>query len=148
MDNEECDVHWYYEGIEILKGYPDWFDKIKELEDGRERMLVIDDVPREAAGLFECKTNSDETKMTLRVTPINEFLKPLEDQECYVKEEVTFECQMSDTDEDCRAEWVVAGKTVEEDDRIDPNDWEVHKDGKVIPASADISSRGLKRKAA
>ena len=37
---------------------------------------------------------------------------------------------------------------VEEDDRIDPNDWEVHKDGKVIPASADISSRGLKRKAA
>ena len=81
-------------------------------------MLVIDDVPREAAGLFECKTNSDETKMTLRVTPINEFLKPLEDQECYVKEEVTFECQMSDTDEDCRAEWVIAGKTVEEDDRI------------------------------
>ena len=81
-------------------------------------MLVIEDVPREAAGLFECKTNSDETKMTLRVTPINEFLKPLEDQECYVKEEVTFECQMSDTDEDCRAEWVIAGKTVEEDDRI------------------------------
>ena len=37
---------------------------------------------------------------------------------------------------------------VEEDDRIDPNDWEVHKDGKVIPASADVSSRGLKRKAA
>ena len=79
---------------------------------------MIDDVPREAAGLFECKTNSDETKMTLRVTPINEFLKPLEDQECYVKEEVTFECQMSDTDEDCRAEWVIAGKVVEEDDRI------------------------------
>ena len=118
VDNEDCDVHWYYEGIEILKGYPDWYDKIKEVEDGRERMLVIDDVPREAAGLFECKTNSDETKMTLRVTPINEFLKPLEDQECYVKEEVTFECQMSDTDEDCRAEWVIAGKVVEEDDRI------------------------------
>ena len=118
MDNEDCDVHWYYEGIEILKGYPDWHDKIKELEDGRERMLVIDDVPREAAGLFECKTNSDETKMTLRVTPINEFLKPLEDQECYVKEEVTFECQMSDTDEDCQVEWWIAGKQVAEDDRI------------------------------
>ena len=55
-------------------------------------MLIIEDVPREAQGLFECKTNSDETQMKLRVAPVNEFLKPLEDQTCAEKEQVTFEC--------------------------------------------------------
>ena len=118
VDNEDCDVTWFYNEIEIIKGYPDWQDKIKEVCDGRERSLVISDVPREAAGLFECKTNSDETKMTLRVTPINEFLKPLEDKTCTQKEEVTFECQMSDVDPDSRAEWLINGELVVEDDRI------------------------------
>ena len=118
VDNEDCDVTWFYNEIEIIKGYPDWQDKIKEVCDGRERSLVISDVPREAAGLFECKTNSDETKMTLRVTPINEFLKPLEDKTCTQKEEVTMECQMSDVDPDSRAEWLINGELVVEDDRI------------------------------
>ena len=70
-------------------------------------MLVIEDVPREAQGLFECKTNSDETQMKLRVAPVNEFLKPLEDQTCREKEQVTFECQMLDEEGD--AEWRIAG---------------------------------------
>ena len=79
-------------------------------------MLVIEDVPREAQGLFECKTNSDETQMKLRVAPVNEFLKPLEDQTCAEKEQVTFECQMGDDEAD--AEWKIAGDVVQEDDRI------------------------------
>ena len=116
MDIEEADVTWYFEGIEIIKGYPDWFDKIKMVDEGRERMLVIEDVPREAQGLFECKTNSDETQMKLRVAPVNEFLKPLEDQTCAEKEQVTFECQMGDDEAD--AEWKIAGDVVQEDDRI------------------------------
>ena len=116
VDIEEAIVNWYFEGIEILKGYPDWFDKIREEEDGRERYLIIEDVPREAQGLFECKTNSDETQMKLRVAPVNEFLKPLEDQTCHEKEQVTFECQMLDEEGD--AEWRIAGDVVNEDDRI------------------------------
>ena len=79
-------------------------------------MLIIEDVPREAQGLFECKTNSDETQMKLRVAPVNEFLKPLEDQTCAEKEQVTFECQMGDDEAD--AEWRIAGDVVQEDDRI------------------------------
>ena len=86
------------------------------VDEGRERMLVIEDVPREAQGLFECKTNSDETQMKLRVAPVNEFLKPLEDQTCAEKEQVTFECQMGDDEAD--AEWKIAGDVVQEDDRI------------------------------
>ena len=116
VDIEEATVNWFFDGIEILKGYPDWFDKIQECEDGRERYLIINDVPREAQGLFECKTNSDETKMTLRVAPVNEFLKPLEDQTCREKEQVTFECQMLDDEGD--AEWRIGGDVVNEDDRI------------------------------
>ena len=116
VDIEEAIVNWYFDGIEILKGYPDWFDKIREEEDGRERFLIIEDVPREAQGLFECKTNSDETQMKLRVAPVNEFLKPLEDQTCSEKEQVTFECQMLDEEGD--AEWRVAGNVVSEDDRV------------------------------
>ena len=116
VDIEEADVTWYFEGIEIIKGYPDWFDKIKMVDEGRERMLIIEDVPREAQGLFECKTNSDETQMKLRVAPVNEFLKPLEDQTCSEKEQVTFECQMVDDEAD--AEWRIAGDVVQEDDRI------------------------------
>ena len=73
-------------------------------------------MPREAQGLFECKTNSDETQMKLRVAPVNEFLKPLEDQTCREKEQVTFECQMLDEEGD--AEWRIAGDVVAEDDRI------------------------------
>ena len=116
VDIEEAIVNWYFDGIEILKGYPDWFDKIREEEDGRERFLIIEDVPREAQGMFECKTNSDETQMKLRVAPVNEFLKPLEDQTCSEKEQVTFECQMLDEEGD--AEWRVAGNVVSEDDRV------------------------------
>ena len=116
VDIEEAIVNWYFDGIEILKGYPDWFDKIREEEDGRERFLIIEDVPREAQGLFECKTNSDETQMKLRVAPVNEFLKPLEDQTCSEKEQVTFECQMLDEEGD--AEWRVAGELVTEDNRV------------------------------
>ena len=38
--------------------------------------------------------------MKLRVAPVNEFLKPLEDQTCSEKEQVTFECQMLDEEGD------------------------------------------------
>ena len=139
MDNEGAVVNWYYEGIEILKGYPEWFDKIQEVEDGRERSLIITDVPREAQGQFECKTNSDETTMKLRVAPVNEFLKALEDQTCREKEEVTFECQMNDEEHD--AEWRVAGNVVEEDDRIKIKKMEkgVHR---LIILRARISDTG------
>ena len=54
--------------------------------------------------------------MKLRVAPVNEFLKPLEDQTCSEKEQVTFECQMLDEEGD--AEWRVAGNVVSEDDRV------------------------------
>ena len=54
--------------------------------------------------------------MTLRVAPVNEFLKPLEDQTCREKEQVTFECQMLDDEGD--AEWRIGGDVVNEDDRI------------------------------
>ena len=141
MDNEGCDVTWYYKEIEIIKGYPDWFDKIKMVDDGRERSLVIEDVPREAAGLFECKTNSDETQMTLRVTPINEFLKPLEDTTAIEKDQVVMECQMSDLDEDSQTEWSINGKVLVEDDRI-----QIKKDdkgnNKLIILHARLSDTG------
>ena len=83
-------MNWYYEDIEIIKGYPDWFDHIKEVEEGRERKLIITDIPLEAAGKFTCKTNTDETECKLRVVPENEFLKPLEDQETMVKDQVGY----------------------------------------------------------
>ena len=85
------------------------------MEDERERKLVIKDCPLEAEGKFTCKTNTDETECKLRVTPENEFLKGLEDQEVNVKEQVIFECQMGDEEAD--AEWIIAGQTVTEDDR-------------------------------
>ena len=81
---------WYFEDIEIIKGYPDWFEHIKEVEDERERKLVITDCPLAAAGKFSAKTNTDETECKLRVVPENEFLKPLEDQEAIEKEQVRF----------------------------------------------------------
>ena len=139
VDIEEADVTWYYQEIEIIKGYPDWFDHIKMVDDGRERSLVITDVPREAAGQFECKTNSDETQMKLRVVPVNEFLKPLEDQTCQEKEQVMFECQMGDDEAD--AEWRIAGNVVTEDDRIQIKklDKGIHK---LIILRARISDTG------
>ena len=54
--------------------------------------------------------------MKLRVAPVNEFLKPLEDQTCREKEEVTFECQM--LDDEGEAEWKIGGNVVSQDDRI------------------------------
>ena len=115
VDFLEATVNWFFEGIEIgiLKGHPNyrkWFEKIRAEEDGRERYLIIEDVPREAEGLFECKTICDKTEMKLSIAPVNEFLKPLEDQACSEGEEVL--------DEEGDAEWRVAGELVTEDNRV------------------------------
>ncbi len=75
VDIEEADVTWYFNDIEIIKGYPDWFDHIKMEDDGRERRLVITDCPMAAGGKFNAKTNQDETECILRVVPENKFLK-------------------------------------------------------------------------
>ena len=97
MDFKEATVNWFFDGteivickkemgdlseIEILTRNPEWFNKISKEEDGRERYLIIEDVPREAQGLFECRTICDKTEMKLSIAPVNEFLKPLEDQTC------------------------------------------------------------------
>ena len=83
MDIEEADVTWYFEDIEIIKGYPDWFDHIKFVDDVRERKLVIKDCPLAAEGRFTAKTNQDETECKLRVVPENKFLK-VGDRETYL----------------------------------------------------------------
>jgi hypothetical protein len=75
VDIEEADVTWYFNDIEIIKGYPDWFDHIRMEDDGRERRLVITDCPLAAGGQFTAKTNQDETECILRVVPENKFLK-------------------------------------------------------------------------
>ena len=65
MDIEEADVTWYFNDIEIIKGYPDWFDHMRMEDDGRERRLVISDCPLAAGGKFTAKTNQDETECIL-----------------------------------------------------------------------------------
>ena len=97
VDFKEAIVNWFFDGteivickkemgdhseIEILTGNPEWFNKISMEKDGRERYLIIEDVPREAQGLFECRTICDKTEMKLSIAPVNEFLKPLQDQTC------------------------------------------------------------------
>ena len=42
-----------------------------QVEEERERKLIIKDCPLEAEGLFTCKTNTDETECKLRVVPEN-----------------------------------------------------------------------------
>ena len=140
----EATVNWFFEGIEIgiFKDHPNyrkWFEKIRAEEDGRERYLIIEDVPREAQGLFECRTICDKTEMKLSIDPVNEFLKPLEDQTCSEGEEVTFECQMLDKEGD--AEWHVAGELVTKNDRVQTMklDKGVHQ---LIILSARLSDSG------
>ena len=79
-------------------------------------LFISKDVPLSAAGKYTAKTNQDETECTLRVVPVNKFLKDLEDQTCQEGDQVIFECQMGD--DEAEAEWTVNSVVIQESERF------------------------------
>ena len=74
VDIEEATVNWYFDGIEILKGYPDWFDKIKEEEDAQQSEAAnapepLPQRPKKAESMKKDNTDSAKKEVKQEMDP-------------------------------------------------------------------------------
>lgn len=96
VENEDADVTWHFNDIEITPRTCDIFEHFEFIEHKRKRILRITDCPMAAAGNYKCTTKDDETSCDLFVDVKNKVAKDLENVEVKETEVAEFECAFMD----------------------------------------------------